>query len=123
MIERYSMPGAIPISRAVRAGGFLFLAGQLALDSQGQMAAGGVEAQTPIVMERIAATLEELGSSLTDVVRATVWLADMQDFDGFNREYSQHFCGAYPARSLVQASLYRGARVEIEVQALTSMEC
>jgi len=69
------------------------------------------------VLERIAATLEECGASMAHVVKATVWLADLADFAAFNAEYARHFGGALPARSCVQAVLYQGAKVEIEVQA------
>jgi 2-iminobutanoate/2-iminopropanoate deaminase len=117
-IERYPTPLPMPFSKAVRAGGFLFLSGVLPMDAQGQLVPGDVEAQTRVVLERIAATLGEAGASLADVVRATVWLADLADFPAFNAEYRRHFGAALPARSTVQATLYGGARVEIEVQAL-----
>jgi len=70
------------------------------------------------VLERIAATLGEHGASLADVVRVTVWLADLGDFAAFNDEYRRHFELGFPARSTVQAVLYGGARIEIEAQAL-----
>lgn len=118
-IERYPTPLPMPFSKAVRAGGFLFLSGVLPMDGQGQIIAGDIEAQTRVVLERIAATLAELGASLGDVVRVTVWLADLADFPAFNVEYRRHFAAAdLPARSTVEAKLYNGARVEIEAQAL-----
>ena len=61
--------------------------------------------------------LRECGASMDQVVRATVWLADLADFAEFNAEYAKHFAGALPSRSTVQAALYGGAKVEIEVQA------
>jgi reactive intermediate/imine deaminase len=117
-IERTATPLPMPFSKAVRAGGFLFLSGVLPMDASGQLVAGDVAMQTRTVLERIAATLAECGSGLADVVRATVWLADLGDFAAFNAEYRKHFDGALPARSTVQATLYGGARIEIEVQAL-----
>jgi enamine deaminase RidA (YjgF/YER057c/UK114 family) len=69
------------------------------------------------VLERIATVLGECGSRMSDVVRATVWLADLNDFAAFNEVYAKHFAGALPSRSTVQAQLYKGALIEIEVQA------
>ena len=116
-IERIATPLPMPFSKAVRAGGFLFLSGVLPMDSSGQIVAGDIAVQTRTVIERIAATLGECGASLADVVRVTVWLADLADFAAFNAEYKRHFEGALPARSTVEARLYGGALIEIEVQA------
>jgi len=87
------------------------------MDAQANIVEGDVQLQTKRVLERIAATLEECGATMAQVVRATIWLADLGDFAAFNAEYAKHFGGALPARSCVQAVLYKGARVEIEVQA------
>lgn len=116
-IQRYPTPLPVPFSKAVRAGGFLFLSGVLAMDAHGNIVEGDVTKQTRIILERIAATLAECGARMDQVVRCTIWLADLEDFAAFNQEYAQHFAGALPARSCVQAPLYKGARVEIEVQA------
>ncbi len=117
-IERIATPLPMPFSKAVRASGFLFLSGVLPMDAGGQLVAGDIAVQTRTVIERISATLGECGAGLVDVVRATVWLADLDDFPAFNAEYRRHFDGALPARSTVQARLYGGAGVEIEVQAV-----
>jgi 2-iminobutanoate/2-iminopropanoate deaminase len=116
-IERFPPPFPLPFSKAVRAGGFLFLSGVLAVDAQGRIVEGGIRAQTQFVLERIAAALAEQGTSMAAVVKATVWLADLGDFAAFNEAYAPHFAGALPTRSLVQAALYHGAAVEIEVEA------
>lgn len=117
-IQRYPTPLPVPFSKAVRAGGFLFLSGQLAMDANANIVEGDVQVQTRVVLERIAATLAEVGSGMKDVVRATVWLADLGDFAAFNEEYRKHFAAdGLPTRSTVQAELYKGAKVEIEVQA------
>jgi reactive intermediate/imine deaminase len=116
-ITRYPTPLPAPLSKAVRAGGFLFLSGVLPMDAQANIIAGDIGAQTRAVLERIAGTLTELGASMRDVVRVTVWLSDLDDFGAFNGEYQKHFPDGLPARSTVQATLYKGARVEIEVQA------
>ena len=75
-------------------------------------------AQTRVVLERIAATLQECGARMADVVKTTVWLGNLDDFAAFNEEYRKHFSAGLPARSTVEAKLYRNAKVEIEVQAL-----
>ncbi|MEO7009653.1 MAG: RidA family protein [Caldimonas sp.] len=116
-IERYATPLPMPFSKAVRAGGFLFLSGVLPMDASGSIVAGDIAVQTKVVLERIAATLGELGAGLGDIVRVTVWLADLADFAAFNDEYRRHFTSGFPARSTVEATLYGGARIEIEVQA------
>lgn len=117
-IERIPSPLPAPFSKAVRVGGFLFLSGVLAMDAQGQILhPDDVQAQARAVLERIALTLTECGAGMADVVRATVWLADLEDFAAFNEEYARHFPAGLPTRSCVQAVLYKGAKVEIEVQA------
>lgn len=118
-IERFASPFPVPFSKAVRAGGFLFLSGVLAMDAKGRILEGGIEVQTKFVLERIAQAFAECGATMSDVVRTTVWLADLEDFGAFNEEYARHFAGALPARSTVEARLYQGARVEIEAHAWT----
>lgn len=116
-IERIPTPLPMPFSKAVRAGGFLFLSGQLPMDDSGRMVGGDIEAQTRVVLQRIAASLADCGAGLADVVKVNVWLADLGDFAAFNAEYRCHFNDGFPARSTVQAQLFNGAAVEIEVQA------
>ena len=116
-IERFPTPLPVPFSKAVRAGGFLFLSGVLAMDAQANIVAGGIQEQTKFVLERVAELLDECGATMSDVVRTTVWLADLNQFVDFNNEYGKHFAGALPTRSTVQATLYKSALVEIEVQA------
>ena len=116
-IQRFAPPLPMPFSQDVKAGGFVFLSGQLPMDGQGNIVGDDVQAQTRLVLERIAATLATAGARMADVVRVNVWLVDLGDFPAFNEEYRRHFSEAFPARSTVQAGLYRGARVEIEVQA------
>ncbi len=117
-IQRYPTPMPVPFSKAVRAGGFLFLSGQLAMDPNGNILEGDVTLQTRVVLERIAATLQECGASMADVVKTTVFLGNLDDFAAFNEEYRRHFTLGLPARSTVEVKLYRNAKVEIEVQAL-----
>ena len=109
-IHRYVSPLAMPFSKAVRAGDFLFLSGVLPMDAQGRIVAGDIGVQTRVVLERIAATLGEAGAGMSDVVRVTVWLADLADFAAFNEEYRRHFrrrvSGAVDGRG---EALWRGA--------------
>ncbi len=116
-IQRFASELPLPFSKVVRAGGFLFLSGQVAPQKSGNTA-NDVAAQADAVLRSIATTLHEHGCGMADVVRASVWLADLDDFPAFNQVYAQHFEGHLPARSTVQARLAGGALVEIEVQAL-----
>ncbi|HKB53353.1 MAG TPA: RidA family protein [Ramlibacter sp.] len=117
-IERFPTPYPVPFSKAVRAGGFVFVSGQLAMDASGNIVEGDITAQTRVVLERIAATLQESGCGMGHVVKTTVWLGNLDDFAAFNQEYRKHFTAGLPARSTVEAKLYRNAKVEIEVTAL-----
>jgi 2-iminobutanoate/2-iminopropanoate deaminase len=117
-------PKAIgPYSQAVQANGFLFTAGQIALDpASGELVAGGIVEQTTRTMENLRAILTAAGTSLSQVVKTTVFLVDMADFALMNEVYAEFFGDHRPARSTVAvASLPRGARVEIEaIAAVTS---
>ena len=114
-------PGAIgPYSQCVKANGFLFLSGQVALDpASGKLVAVDTRAQTEKVMENLRAVLEAAGSSMEAVVKTTVYLADLHDFTAMNEVYGRYFPKDPPARSTVQAArLPRDAKVEIDVIAL-----
>ena len=111
-------PAAIgPYSQAVVANGFLFTAGQIALDPvTGQVVEGDVVAQTEQVFENLGAVLASAGATWTDVVKSTVFLTDMRDFPRMNEVYARVMGDARPARSTVQVSgLPRGVLVEIDV--------
>jgi 2-iminobutanoate/2-iminopropanoate deaminase len=114
-------PKAIgPYSQGVKAGNLIFLSGQIPLDPEtGEMAGKGIAAQTERVMENIAALLEAAGLSFADVVKSTIYLADLADFTAVNEIYGRRFPADPPARSTVEVKgLPRGAGVEIEVIAL-----
>jgi 2-iminobutanoate/2-iminopropanoate deaminase len=114
-------PKAIgPYSQAVRANGFLFVSGQIPLDpATQQLVTGDIQAQTERVLQNLQGILEAAGSSLDRVVRATVFLADMNEFAAVNEVYARYFREQPPARSTVQvARLPRDVRVEIDVIAL-----
>jgi 2-iminobutanoate/2-iminopropanoate deaminase len=114
-------PGAIgPYSQAIRAGGLLFVSGQVALDPDtGRIVEGDIAAQTERVMQNLEAILSSAGASLQSVVRTTVYLADMNEFAAMNEVYGHFFDTPAPARSTVQVSrLPRDARIEIDAIAL-----
>ena len=114
-------PKAIgPYSQAVRANGFVFVSGQIALDPRTQeLVSGEITAQTERVLENLKGILQAAGSSLDKVVRTTVFLADMGEFAAMNQVYARYFKENFPARSTVQAArLPRDVRVEIDVIAL-----
>jgi 2-iminobutanoate/2-iminopropanoate deaminase len=111
-------PKAIgPYSQAVRAGSLLFVSGQIPLDpATGALVDGDIAAQTHRVFANLRAILEAAGASLDHVVRATVYLADMDDFAVVNEVYGGYFSSPAPARATVQAArLPKDARVEIDV--------
>jgi 2-iminobutanoate/2-iminopropanoate deaminase len=115
-----SAPKAIgPYSQAIRAGSLLFVSGQIPLDPvSGQMVEGSIAAQTHRVFQNLGAILEAAGASFDQVVRTTVYLADMNDFAAMNEVYGTYFSSPAPARATVQAArLPRDARVEIDVVA------
>jgi 2-iminobutanoate/2-iminopropanoate deaminase len=110
-------PGAIgPYSQAIRADGYLYCSGQLGLDpATGEFVAGDVEAQAEQALRNLVAVLEVAGLTFADVVKTTIFLADMADFATVNGVYGRFVTDPPPARSTVAvAALPRGGRVEIE---------
>jgi 2-iminobutanoate/2-iminopropanoate deaminase len=104
-----------PYSQAIRAGGFVFVAGQLGLRPGDSAISGSIQEQTEQVLANLRAILEEAGSGLDKLVKTTVFLADLGDFQGMNEVYARHVGGQPPARSTVEvAGLPSGALVEIE---------
>ena len=113
-----SAPAAIgPYSQAIRAGSLLFVSGQIPIDpATGNMVDGDVGAQTHRVLQNIREILTAAGATLDEVVRTTVYLADMNDFGAMNAVYGTYFSSPAPARATVQAArLPKDARVEIDV--------
>jgi 2-iminobutanoate/2-iminopropanoate deaminase len=122
-IQTDKAPAAIgPYSQAIKAGGFVFASGQIPTDPHtGEFVPGGIAEQTTQVLKNLKAVLEAAGSSLDQVVKTTVFLADMKEFSGMNEVYATFFSDPPPARVTVAAAgLPRDARVEIEVVALLS---
>jgi 2-iminobutanoate/2-iminopropanoate deaminase len=109
-----------PYSQGISAGGFIFTAGQIALNSDGSLVEGGAGAQARQVILNLQAVLEAGGASLADIVKTTIFLKDMNDFAEVNQIYAEFFGSSMPARSTVQAArLPKDALVEIEAVAYT----
>ncbi len=123
VIRTKEAPQAIgPYSQGIIANGFIFVSGQIGLDPKtGEIPSPEIEVQTAQVLENIRAILKEGGSDLDWVVKSTVYLTDLDDFLPFNQVYENYFPKDPPARATVEvARLPKGAKVEIEVIALSS---
>ena len=107
----------LSLSRAIRAGDFVFLTGQIPMQDGAVMIEGDITAQTRVVLDEIKATLALAECELSDVVKAMVWLRDRADFPGFNAVYAEYFPTYPPARSAVISELLVDVRVEVEVVA------
>jgi reactive intermediate/imine deaminase len=122
-IERFgaapSGPGgrSLPFTKAVRAGDFVFVSGQVPMGADGEIVAGDIVTQTQQTIENVKSILQSLGLGLEHVIKATVWLADTRDFWPFNKVYLEYFGAALPARSCVRADMMVDCKVEIEVVA------
>ena len=122
-IRTKTAPKAIgPYEQAIRLGGLVFTAGQIALDAKtGKLVDGGIEAQTRQVLENLKAILEAAGSSMDQVVKTTVFLQNMADFNAMNEVYEEYLGRSRPARSTVAvAELPRGALIVIDIVALVA---
>ena len=122
-IERFGAaptgPGgrSLPFTKAVRAGDFIFVSGQVPMGADGEIVDGNIATQTKQTIENVKAILKAQGLGLEHVVKATVWLADTRDFWPFNKIYLEYFGAALPARSCVRADMMVDCKVEIEVVA------
>ena len=122
-IERFGAaptgPGgrSLPFTKAVRAGDFIFVSGQVPMGADGEIVDGNITTQTRQTIENVKAILQAQGLGLEHVVKATVWLADTRDFWPFNKVYLEYFGAALPARSCVRADMMVDCKVEIEVVA------
>ncbi len=102
-------------SDGVVAGGFLFVSGQAAVDfNTSRFVSGTIEEETHLTLRNISAIVEAAGGSLENTVKCTVHLADIRDFDRYNRVYAEYFPGIKPARTTVQSVLAEGIKVEID---------
>jgi len=112
----------LSLSKAVRAGDYVFLTGQIPLQDGAPMTTGTIEDQTRVTLDLIGATLAEAGCARSDVVKSMIWLRDKADFPGFNAVYGEYFPEDPPARSAVLTQLLVDVRVEIEVVAYKPLE-
>lgn len=122
-VQTEGAPAAIgPYSQAIKVDGFVFVSGQIPTDpNTGQFVPGGIHEQTEQVLKNLSAVLTAAGSSLEQVVKTTVFLADMKDFSSMNEVYAKFFTDVPPARATVAAAgLPRDARVEIEAIAVVA---
>jgi 2-iminobutanoate/2-iminopropanoate deaminase len=119
-ITTQNAPAAIgPYSQGVKANGFIFCSGQIPLTSLGELVQGDIKAQTRQVIKNLKAVLEAAGCALSDVVKTTCYLSNIQNFAEFNEAYAEFFGDIKPARATVESPhLPKGADVEIECIAL-----
>ena len=120
VISTTKAPSAIgPYSQAIKVGNLVYTSGQIPIDpATGQFAEGGIKNQTRQSLLNVKAILEEAGLTMSDVVKTTVFLADMNDFADMNAVYAEFFAEPYPARSAIAVKMLpKGALVEIEVVA------
>ncbi len=120
IISTKNAPEAIgPYSQAVVVDGVLYSSGQIALNSSGELIKGGIKEQTRQVLENLKAVLEEAGASLDSVVKTTIFLDDMEDFQAVNEVYGEYFSSNRPARSTVAVDrLPKDVKVEIDLIAI-----
>ncbi|MFN0162998.1 MAG: RidA family protein [Burkholderiales bacterium] len=113
-------PARVPLSQAIKAGGWVFASGQLGMDPRsGRLIEGGIGPETRQVCENLKAVLEAAGSSLAQVAKVTIYLADLGELMAMNQVFSEYFPQDPPARTTFQAAgLIGGARVEIEAIAV-----
>ena len=107
----------LSLSKAVRAGDFVFLTGQVPMKNGAVVTVGSIEEQTRIVLDEIKSTLTEAGCELQDVVKSMVWLKNRDDFPGFNAIYGEYFPHEPPARSAIVSDFLVDTLVEVEVVA------
>ena len=112
----------LSLSKAIRAGDFVFLTGQIPMRNGVPMTDGTVKDQTRAILDDITDTLAEAGCSRDDVVKSMVWLRERADFPGFNEIYGEYFPVKPPTRSAIVSDLLVDARVEVEVMAYRPLE-
>jgi 2-iminobutanoate/2-iminopropanoate deaminase len=112
----------LSLSKAIRAGDFVFLTGQIPMRDGVPMTDGTVKDQTRAILDDITDTLAEAGCSRDDVVKSMVWLRERADFPGFNEIYGEYFPVKPPTRSAIVSDLLVDARVEVEVMAYRPLE-
>lgn len=115
-IQRFGIPkgGALPFAKAVQAGGFLYVSGQVPRGADGLIVHGTMVTQAKVTLDNLKSVLEMAGYSLEDVIKVDVWIDDTRDFADFNKVYAEYFTAEHaPARNTVQAALMSDMRVEV----------
>lgn len=112
--EGVGLPGKMPLSLGLQVGDFVFTAGQVPYDEDGNVIEGGIEVQTRVVMERIKSILAEAGCTMDDVVKTHCYLQDTRDFERFNKTYGEYFGDKPPVRTTVRVDLIFDMKVEVE---------
>jgi 2-iminobutanoate/2-iminopropanoate deaminase len=117
-------PAAIgPYSQAVKANGFVYTSGQIPMTMDGELVTGDIHDQTRQVLENLKSLLEEVGTSMENVVKTTIYLTNMDDFIAVNTIYGEYFMGNYPARSTVAVkTLPKNVDIEIDAIALAEAQ-
>ncbi len=119
-VETSKAPAAIgPYSQAVKVGDMIYTSGQIPMTADGELVTGDIKAQTRQIFENLTQVLEAGGSSLSQIVKTTIYLTDMDDFLAVNTVYGEYFAGSYPARSTVAVkTLPKNVDIEIDAIAL-----
>ena len=119
-VQTNKAPAAIgPYSQAVKVGDMIYTSGQIPMTADGELITGDIKAQTRQILENIQSVLESAGSSLSQIVKTTIYLTDMDDFIAVNTVYGEYFSGAYPARSTVAVkTLPKNVAIEIDAIAV-----
>jgi reactive intermediate/imine deaminase len=105
---------ALPFCQATKAGGFIFVSGQVAMNEHGEIVDGGIVAQSRKTLDNVLTILAKAGCGVEHVVKINVWLDDARDFQSFNRVYAEYFGDSLPARACVQSPLMVDAKVEVD---------
>jgi len=117
VISRKFPKSELPFSHGFRGGNLVFTSGQVGTDPETGKVAEGIEEQTRQTLANVEAVLEAAGCSRKDVIKATVFLADIRDYDGMNKVYGSFFSKPYPARSCVEAKL-ANPKLKVEIEAI-----
>ncbi len=112
----------IPLSKAVRAGDFVYVSGQTANDGKGGIVNANIEEQTEIIMNNISKILTDTNCNIEDIIKTTIWISDARDFHRFNNVYAKFFPKNKPARSTTVCDLVVDAKIEIEAIAYKPLE-
>lgn len=115
-IQRFGTPkqGALPFAKAVSAGGFLYVSGQVPRDVKGEIVCGNMLTQARVTLDNLKKVVESAGYTMQDIIKVEAWLDDPRDFGDFNKVYAQYFSAEHaPARVTVQAKMMSDIRIEV----------